>query len=293
LKELNSIDDLHNSSHFQFLMAQLEMLLTPSNRLQYTKYSLIFAAELLCTSPAAYRMLRGSRTIILPKQQLIRDLMNRSLQDSNLQAALSELKPEQRLVNVVFDEVKLKSVHRFTGGHVSGHEAKKPQKLATSALAFELICHYGGPRFTVRVIPVANLDAKQLKEYVLEVITTVRGRGGRPVSIICENCPLNQRLYKDLSGPGLVQLQNVGQHVYLVYDYVHIFKNIRNNWITETQQEMSFQLNGLNYTASWKDIRRLLEIDSKTSLRMTKLTHTAVFPKVLPRQSVTTCMQGV
>ena len=56
LQELNSIVDLHTSSHFQFLVAQLEMLLTP-NKLRYTKYSLTFAAELLCVSPAAYRML--------------------------------------------------------------------------------------------------------------------------------------------------------------------------------------------------------------------------------------------
>ena len=59
------MEDLHTSSHFQFLMvmAQLEMLLIHPNELRYTKYSLIFAAELLCVSPAAYRMLRGSRTI--------------------------------------------------------------------------------------------------------------------------------------------------------------------------------------------------------------------------------------
>lgn len=286
LQELNNIDDVANSSHFQFLLAQLEMLLTPPNKLRYSKYSLIFAAELMCISPAAYRMLRGSRTMILPKQQVIRDLMSRSAQDSTLGAALNELKPEQRLVNILFDEVKLKSVVRFTAGHVVGHAENCPEKLATSALAFELVCHYGGPRFTVRIVPVANLDAKQLREYVLEIVATVQRSGGRPVSIICDNCPLNQRLYKELDGPGLVKLPNDGLQVYLVHDYVHIFKNIRNNWITEPLQELSFQMDGTDYIACWKDIRRLYEIDSKTPLRLTKLTHTSVFPKVLQRQSV-------
>jgi len=81
-------------------MAQTEMLLIPPNNLRYTNYSLTFAAELLCVSPAAYIMLRGLRTIILPKQQMIRDLMSRSIQDNNLQTALNELKPEKRLVNI-------------------------------------------------------------------------------------------------------------------------------------------------------------------------------------------------
>jgi hypothetical protein len=114
----------------------------------------------------------------------------------------------------------------------------------------------------------------------------VQRSGGRPVSIICDNCPLNQRLYKELDGPGLVKLPDDGMKVYLVYDYVHIFKNLRNNWITEPQQELSFKMDGTEYKACWKDIRRLHEIDSKTPLRMMKLAHTSVFPKVLQRQSV-------
>ena len=95
------------------------------------------------------------------------------------------------------------------------------------------MCHYGGPRFIVRVIPVANLNAGQLKEYLLEVITMVERSGCRPVSSVCDNCPLNQRIYKDLGVPGLVQVPIHTLQMYLVYDYVHIFINIRNEWITE------------------------------------------------------------
>jgi len=120
--------------------------------------------------------------------------MSRSVQDSILQTALNELKPEQRLVNILFDEVKLKSVLRCTAGHVVGHADNQPEMLATSALAFELVCHYGGPRFIFNIIPVAKLDANQLKKYLLEVITTVKHSGGRPVSIICDNCPLNRHV---------------------------------------------------------------------------------------------------
>ncbi|ESO02840.1 hypothetical protein HELRODRAFT_174269 [Helobdella robusta] len=53
--------------------------------------------------------------------------------------------------------------------------------------------------FTIRIIPVAKLDANSLKEYLLEVITTIKYCGGRPISIICDNCPLNQRMYKNLA----------------------------------------------------------------------------------------------
>jgi len=74
--------------------------------------------------------------------------------------------------------------------------------------------------------------------------------------------------------------------VYLVHDYVHIFKNVCNNWITEPLPELTFQIDGIEFKACWKDICGLYEIDCQTPLRMTKHTHTSVFPKVLQRQSV-------
>jgi len=140
LKELRCIEGFHTSSQFQFLVEQLENLLIPSNNFRYTKYSLIFAADYLCVSPAAYRMLRGLRTIILPKQQLIRDLMSRTVQDSNLQTAINELKLKQHFVNILFHKVKLKSCIGFTAGHVVSHADNNSDKLAASALAFELVC---------------------------------------------------------------------------------------------------------------------------------------------------------
>jgi len=63
------------------------------------------------------------------------------------------------------------------------------------------------------------------------------------------------------------------------------FLNIGNNWRTEPQQELFFQFYGTDHTACWKDICRLCETDNRTTPRMTKVTHTAVFPKALQRLS--------
>lgn len=48
----------------------------------------------------------------------------------------------------------------------------------------------------------------------------------------------------------------------------------------------SFVVHGNEYKAYWSDIRKVYEIDRATPIRLTKLTHTAVFPKPLQRQSV-------
>ena len=97
-----------------------------------------------------------SGTVILQKQQLIRELINHSIVESNLQAALNKLKPDQRLVNILFDKLKFKSV--------VGHTDNYLEKLASSILTFEQVCQCGGPRFVIRVIPVVKLNAKQLQD---------------------------------------------------------------------------------------------------------------------------------
>ena len=89
-------------------------MLTKSNGRRFTKYTLVLAAELFCISPAAYRMLRNSGAICLPYENRVRELLSHASNDINLEKLLVELKPEQRLLNLLFDEVKLVSAVRFT-----------------------------------------------------------------------------------------------------------------------------------------------------------------------------------
>ena len=58
----------------------------------------------------------------------------------------------------------------------------------------------------------------------------------------------------------------------------HIYKNIRNNWITEPAKELTFTLNGKEYLACWSDIEWLYKEDRKTPFRLTKLNYAAVNP---------------
>jgi hypothetical protein len=131
-KELNKIVDMLETPNFQLIQAQLDMILTSKNNLRYSKHVLVFAAELLCVSPAAYRMIRRCGVIKLPREQIVRDLMTRSLDDQNLTALLRDLQPQRRLVTLIFDDVKLRSALRFTAGHIMGHALNVPDQLSTT-----------------------------------------------------------------------------------------------------------------------------------------------------------------
>ena len=57
-------------------------------------------------------------------------------------------------MNILFDKVQIKEATQYTGGGGGGgHKGV----LATSASVFQLVGHYGGPRYILRIDPVAGI----------------------------------------------------------------------------------------------------------------------------------------
>ena len=75
-----------------------------------------------------------------------------------------------------------------------------------------------------------------------------------------------------LGGPGKAFINVINSDIFLVFDYIYSFKNVRNNWITVPDKELSFIKKGKTYVARWKDIEALYEEDRKNHIRLTKIT---------------------
>ena len=85
------------------------------------------------------------------------------------------------------------------------------------------------------------------------------------------------------------------QPLFLLFDPVHLVKNLRNNWQTEKTGTLSFpakQLDGQDewYHAQWDHLKQLYyhESDSGNSgrLSLSKLSKASVFPKGIEKQKV-------
>ena len=97
--------------------------------------------------------------------------------------------------------------------------------------------------------------------------------------VVCDNCPLNQGVYKLFGGPGKVQISDF--ILFFIYDYPRVFKTIRNNWFTKMLRELKFCIDGKEYLAQWNDLVKLYEEDKNDPIRLTKLTYNAIYPKPL------------
>jgi hypothetical protein len=72
-----------------------------------------------------------------------------------------------------------------------------------------------------------------------------------------------------------------------MYDPVHLLKNIRNNWITERSQTLSFTSTaGEQSEAKWTDLQELYMTETQTFTKLSTLNKTALNPSNLEKQKV-------
>ena len=90
----------------------------------------------------------------------------------------------------------------------------------------------------VRLLPLVNPKASDLLPITVQVIKDIEQFGLLVDVIVSDNYPLNVNLFKLLGNSkeilSRVQHPNNNQRsLYLMFDFVHIIKTIRNNWLNQ------------------------------------------------------------
>ena len=129
---------------------------------------------------------------------------------------------------------------------------------------------------------------EHLYEQVNAICQNIKEVGGKVRAIITDNNRVNQAFYRkfNCSSPWLT---NDG--TFLLFDFVHVLKCIRNNWITEKTGEIKFDYRGEIHTAKWSHIQKLQKLEDGALVKMSKLTYVAANPKPIERQKVDTCLK--
>ena len=216
-----------------------------------------------------------------------------SLDDQQfLSGLLSKVPSIQRKCVILLDEVYVKAALRYHGGAVFGKAANDTTKLAKTVLCFMVKCLFGGPSFLAKMIPVCKLDAAFQYAQFTPIVENIRSQDyGEVVAAILDGNRVNQKFIKmfDTDPARPWYANNFG--LFLLYDFVHLLKCIRNNWLTEKCGELKFVTNGREMIARWSDLVMLYELESNLLTTLSRLNHTAVHPKPVERQRVSTCLR--
>ena len=108
------------------------------------------------------------------------------------------------------------------------------------------------------MIPVAKLNAEFLREKVYQTIYNIEAASGKVKSIISDGNRINQSFFiqfKTVEGKPWSSVDGT----YLLYDYGHLIKNIRNLLLTEKTTELKFQHENKFLVAKWHHLRNLFQ----------------------------------
>ena len=163
------------------------------------------------------------------------------------------------------------------------NEAKSSEKLKMTPIFLQKQCLnlwligslHGGPKFLFKIIPVATLNAEFLREKVYQTIYNIEAAFGKVKAIISDGNRINQSFFNQFNTVERRPWLSV-DGTYLLYDYVHLIKNIRNLRLTEKTGELKFQHENQFLVANWHHLRNLLQSEVCAALKMSNLIETAV-----------------
>ena len=293
IKDIN-----HNTSNMEFLCDQISLALQKDTQRRYSVKTIHIALQQYLSNRSSYNELR--KVLTLPNRNTLKSIVNvkgevgtPSDADSIIRAYTS--KSSHRLFSIIFDEVYILPSARYNSGHIVGMSHDDPTKLARTILAIMIRVIGSSDAFVVRLIPTYSLKANDLKNHLLQVIQCVRKHGGTVISLVSDNHPTNRSVYTSfkINSEFLGNDSPTSEHsnFVLISDPVHLFKNIRNNWLTATNGEINFLYKDKTITAKWDHISAIYHTEKNNIVRRTTLTLNAIDPNCTSKQNVKLVLQ--
>lgn len=258
----------------------------------YTPDIMIRAFTYFATSRSLYHRLR--KDFQLPSIQTLTRITSKVAkydESAYAGAAFRALDERQRLCILLHDEVYVKKMMLYHGGQVFGRSVDDPDSLAKTVLGIMISCQFGGPTFLSKILPISRLTSGFLHEQVGLTLEAISEAQGTVKAIICDGNRSNQAFFK-LFPTFRERPWETQDGRFLLYDFVHLLKNLRNNWLTEATRELTFEDDdGVQKTAKWQHLVDLHKLETETLVKMSDLDEVSVSPKPIERQKVSTCLK--
>lgn len=245
---------------------QKESLYKNPKQMRWHPMMLKWCIHLRMLSSSCYRSFRSSGVLNLPSERTLRDYTNVIQAKSGLQkdvdeqlmkeAKLDSAAPHQKLVALLFDEVKIKEdlvYNKITGEiigfvnvtdinqHLSRFEKSinnNIPKLATHMLVFMVRGICSKLEFPYAQFPVTAASGEILCPIVWECVEHLEMIGLKVLSFVCDGASSNRKFFKMLregKDDGITyKIKNVyaedDRSIFLISDVPHLLKTTRNSW---------------------------------------------------------------
>ena len=252
----------------------------------YPQSVIVRAFEYFCTARSLYNRLRED--FKLPSIQTLTRITSRVsklTEGTFLARVFRNVTDMQKLCIILHDEIYVKKMLLYHGGTIFGKAVNDKSKKATTVLGIMISCLYGGPSFISKMLPISSLKVPFLRTEIDQTRESISAAGGDVTCIISDANRTNQSFVKSYStvpGKPWLTLDNT----YLIFDFVHLFKNIRNNWLTEKTRELRFTWDGVTRVAKWAHLKEVYQLELHGGPKISCLKEISIAPKPVERQKV-------
>ena len=286
-----------------YLAEQLQLTIQSPSQRRFSLIAIVAAYNLNIKSPAAYEHIRNNM-LILPSSRYLRQLSGNLSADvleetnSYLKTKLKYLKPQERYINLLLDEIHIKPGVTYKNSKLTG--TNDDGDIATSIHCFMITSLLSNNKDVVALVPATKITAEQLCTLTKSILQRLASSGYRVISIITDGNRINRKMFKLLAG--CFDVSNLpssipnpckpDEQIFFLFDSVHILKCIRNNWINFKNHKKTFTFPNFEddeklSRASFAELENLYLLETSHTLKKApNLSWKALHPHSLERQSV-------
>lgn len=311
LKSLKKDDNKLNDK-LSFICEQINLLSQQKNHYVYSVEFIILCSIIFNISPHAYRYMRSIIFFTMPHPNTLKNLClkynTHPLIEKNvtnflhyIKEKVKSLQKEDKIVNLMIDEIHLKQYLDYKGGNVVGsaHDSVHAAKTAYVFMIQSLVTSYID---VVHILPINKIIAQTLHDYIKKIVLGLHKLGFNVICVSSDNNSINCKALSFFANPPKLEIvyshpANSTAPLFFILDTVHIFKCIRNNWLNQKDQDQTICFPSLQKMetmslASFQSVKKLYEVKANS---LVKYGHTlnvkSVNPSNLERQNVRICIK--
>ena len=298
-------ENSENETKKKFLLQQMILCEKPKMARRYTSSIYHFACSLFLKSSSCYKALYDSNTLTLPSPSNLSKILcflkpdisiNSTTNIEYMKAKCERLSENDRLVNLMIDEIYVKKRVSFKGGCVTGFSDNRLNEEATTIQSFMISSLFSKYKEMVALVPVCRMTADDLYKLTVQVLKMLYESGFRICALISDNNRVNRNMFGKMCNGSVTSYvknpANENEHVYLLFDSVHLLKSIRNNWLNQMDCEKTFRCPTFDDHKSlmcpqFSHLRKMYHLERSQIIKYAhQLTGKSMYPSNLEKQNV-------
>ncbi len=296
LQEEAEKEDHTTRKKLLFLAEQLSLALCQKKGRKYSSDLLAAAVMWKTTSTALYKQLLREDCLTLPTVSLLTKLSKSVTTDTGisqasigyLSARISKLSERERYVVLMLDEIYCAERAEYASGRFFGSSGE----MCKTVLCFMVKSIGGNYSDVVALFPVRNLDAKRIYQEFMGVMKELTSIGYQVTAVSVDNAAPNRKFYVEELCSGNIKTKVAhpelpDQEIYLLFDAVHNFKNVYNNFQTRKEFIYPALVDTGEKKASFLHLEQLYNLELGKPIKMAyKLSDKVLHPTNIEKTNV-------